>query len=123
METFRHLLAFALVVGVSIGPAQAHHSASMFDASKEVSISGAVKEFQFTNPHAWLIVTVSDSDGEQTNWSVELGAPTLIQGMGIKKSTFSPGDSVTVVLHPLKDGRAAGEFISVTMSDGTVVGR
>ena len=122
MRILRRFLTFALIAGVGIGSAQSHHSAAMFDASKEVSISGAVKEFQFTNPHAWLIVSVPDSDGGQTNWSVELGAPTLIQGMGIKKSTFSPGDTVSVVLHPLKDGRPAGEFISVTLSDGTVVG-
>ena len=123
MKVLRQFLVFALVTGFSVGSAQSHHSAAMFDASKEVAISGAVKEFQFTNPHAWLIVTVADSDGAQTDWSVELGAPTLIQGMGIKKSTFSPGDSVSVVLHPLKDGRPAGEFVSVTLSDGTVVGR
>lgn len=122
MQIVRRFIWIALVLCASAGVVHAHHSGSMFDAGTEMKISGVVKEFQLTNPHAWLLVGVSSPNGESTTWSVELGAPTLIQGMGIGKSTFKGGDEVTVTFHPMKDGRPAGEFISATLSDGTVIG-
>ena len=122
MQLVRRFIWMALVLCAGAGAVHAHHSGSMFDASKQMQISGVIQEFQLTNPHAWLLVAVSGPNGESTTWSVELGAPTLIQGMGIGKSTFKGGDEVTVTFHPMKDGRPAGEFISATLSDGTVIG-
>ena len=44
-------------------PAVAHHSFAMFDASKTVTLEGSVKEFQWTNPHAWIMLTVTNPQG------------------------------------------------------------
>ena len=101
-------------------PASAHHSAAMFDASKELALSGTVKQFQYPNPHAWLIMTVADGD-KVSDWSVGLGAPTLIQRMGIQPSSFPVGETLTVRLHPMKDGRNGGEFVSVQKADGSII--
>jgi hypothetical protein len=55
-------------------PTFAHHSAVMFDDGKEITVSGTVKEFQYTNPHSWLLVDVKNDDGTVTTWGFVFGA-------------------------------------------------
>lgn len=113
------IIILAYVVGLSSSLALAHHAPSMFDLEKEETLTAVVKEFQFTNPHAWLIVTVADGDEETTNWSIEFGAPTLLRKRGVSKRTFLPGQEVIVTIHPMKDGRPAGGLVSLTNADGS----
>jgi hypothetical protein len=40
---------------------------------------------------------------------------------GIKANALRPGDKVTVRTRPLRDGRPAGAWVTVTKSDGTVL--
>ncbi len=101
-------------------PALAHHSGAMFDASKTVTLEGTVKEFQYTNPHSWLQVVVPGPDGKSVEWGFEAEGPSTLLRAGIKAKTFMPGDKVTIVAHPMKDGRPAGGLVSATKADGTV---
>src|ERR1700744_230464 len=103
-------------------PALAHHSGSMFDPTKTVTIEGTVKEFQYTNPHSWLEVVVMGADGKTTEWGFESEGPSTLLRAGIKAKSFMPGDKVTVSCHPMKDGRSAGSLVSVTRAEGAVVG-
>ena len=112
--------ASALVLTIA-GAAAAHHSGAMFDATKEVSLEGTVKEFQYTNPHSWLVVNVPDASGKVTEWSFEAEGPSTLLRAGIKKSSLMPGDKVTVKGHPLKDGRPGAGLMNVTKADGTVL--
>lgn len=115
------LPVFALCL--SAGQAQAHHSSAMFDEEKVSTVSGTIKEFQYTQPHCWLVVTVPGVNGAAPQeWRIESGAPTLLLRMGIEKATFPAGEPVTVSFHPLKDGRAAGEFIKARLASGKEVG-
>jgi hypothetical protein len=102
-------------------PALAHHSGAMFDPTKTVSLQGTVKEFQYTNPHSWLEVVVVGSDGKETEWGFESEGPSTLLRAGIKAKSLMPGDKVTVMGHPMKDGRPAGSLMSVTKADGTVL--
>ncbi|HTK35843.1 MAG TPA: DUF6152 family protein [Caulobacteraceae bacterium] len=119
-KTAMALGATALLLACA-GAAAAHHSAAMFDASKEVSLSGTVKEFQYTNPHSWLVVNIPDAAGKVTEWSFEAEGPSTLLRAGIKKSSLMPGDKVTVKGHPLKDGRPGAGLMNVTKADGTVL--
>jgi hypothetical protein len=114
-------LSAGLLALASAGAALAHHSGAMFDANKEVSLQGTVKEFQYTNPHSWLVVNVPDANGKVTEWSFEAEGPSTLLRAGIKKSSLQPGDKVTVKGHPLKDGRPGAGLINVTKADGTVL--
>jgi hypothetical protein len=116
MKTF--LITASLVALAT--PAFAHHSAAMFDHEKQVTLQGTVKEFQYTNPHSWLQVLVMTADGKIAEWGFEAEGPSTLLRAGIKAKTFQPGDKVTIVAFPMKDGRAAGALISATKSDGTV---
>ncbi len=106
-----------MVVGALV-PVTAHHSHSMFDMTREVSITGTVTSFSYRNPHVFLNVDVKNEKGEIVSWAVEMSNITNMQSRGIYLSTFKPGDTVTVKVNPLKDGRLGGNYTSVTAADG-----
>jgi hypothetical protein len=114
-------LATALAALALQTPALAHHSFAMFDTSKQVSISGVIKDFQYTNPHSWVIVTVAGADGKAVDWAFETEGPSTLLRAGVKHSSLPVGDKVTVKAFPMRDGRPAGALVSVTRSDGSVV--
>ena len=94
--------------------AVAHHSGVMFDDGKSVTLTGTVKEFQYTNPHSWLLVDVKGADGKVTTWGFEAEGPSTLQRAGIRKSDFAPGTEVTITGHPMKDGRPAASWTNAT---------
>lgn len=115
----RVLLAAAL--GSTALVAGAHHSGAMFDEQKEISVTGEVKEFQYTNPHSWLLVDVKGADGQVTTWGFEAEGPSTLLRAGIRRSDFAPGSKVTITGHPMKDGRPAAAWVKATKEDGTVM--
>jgi uncharacterized protein DUF6152 len=96
----------------------AHHSFAMFDFTKTTEITGTVKQFQWSNPHVWLDVIVSDTSGTQTTWGVEMGSPSALYRDGWRQNSVLPGDKVLVVIHPLRDGRSGGSLVSATLPSG-----
>ena len=98
--------------------AWAHHSHSMFDTSREATIIGTVTSFVYRNPHVFLYVDVKSDNGAVQNWSVEMSNISNMERRGIYGSTFKVGDIVTVKMNPLKDGRAGGNYTSLTTADG-----
>ena len=122
----RHLIAGLLMTCGLLAGTQAlvaHHAGTMFtDEVKE--IAGTVKEFQFTNPHAWIQVLEETKPGEAPQeWSVEWGSPNQLGRQGIRPSTFKPGATVTLRIRPMRDGSPAGGFVGAKFADGTTVGR
>ena len=75
----------------SRGLRSAHHSAAMFDEKKTVTVEGVVKEFQFTNPHSWLLVDVTDKNGKVMTWGFEAEGPSTLQRAGIRPSDSPAG--------------------------------
>src|SRR3977135_180855 len=107
---FRALGLATIAVGIFVVPASAHHSFAMFDATKEVTMSGTVKEFEWTNPHSWLRVTVNDQKtGKPVLWALELSSPARLTTMGIHRDSVKVGDVVSVTFHPRKDGKGGGQ--------------
>jgi len=102
--------------------ALAHHSFAAFDRSKKVVLVGKVKEFSFTNPHAWIQLEVQDANGGTTEWGVECGSPNMMARTGWKKDLLQPGDQVAVTVNPLTDGRPNGSLVSITLANGAVLG-
>jgi hypothetical protein len=117
-------LAMALAVAtvsVLATTAQAHHSFAMFDQTQQVTLKGTVHEFQWTNPHAWIHLDVAGANGINDSWQVELNSPNNLKRQGWKSTSVKPGDQVTLVLNPLKDGAKGGLFVSITLPDGSVL--
>jgi hypothetical protein len=113
--------AFGLGLILLAPMASAHHSGSMFDRSKTVSLHGTIKEYQFQNPHVWIEVMVPGADGKETQWSIEGETRNTMTRIGLGYTTLKPGDEVSLRAHPLRDGRNGGVFIDITLPDGKVV--
>jgi len=116
-------LLAAAALSLAAGPAYAHHSYAMFDATKTVALSGTVKQFQFTNPHSWIQVMAPGPNGALTEWSVQMGAPFELIRAGLGPDTLKPGDKITIQIHPAKDGVTAGSFLSATDGNGRPIGK
>ncbi len=113
------LLACAMAVGI-VSPALSHHSHAMFDYAKQVPVKGTVTEFVYRNPHGFLYIDVKGENGETQKYWVEMSNLTQMVTRGIGKTTFKAGDTVTVNLHPLLDGRPGGSYITIVAADGKI---
>jgi hypothetical protein len=112
--------AAALTLGLS--PAHAHHSAAMFDIGHDTVIQGTIKDFQWTSPHAWIMLTV-DKRGRPEQWAIEMNGPSGLSRQGWQPTTLTPGMAVTATIRPLRDGTNGGQFLEIILPDGTVLGR
>jgi hypothetical protein len=123
-RTVRALAAGALGVAwlAMSAPAWVHHSGAMFDREKQITITGTVTEFTWTNPHASFRVDVPNAEGKTESWAIEMNSPNNLVHEGWKRSTIKPGDKVTVKINPLRDGRPGGLYVGITLPDGKYLG-
>src|SRR5687767_10368270 len=114
--TFTAIVAAAfLAAGASL---LAHHSFAPFNTDTEKTITGIVNRFEWTNPHTWLWIDVTDENGKVVTWGVEGMSPNYLARRGWSKTTFKPGDKATVVVRPMRDGSPGGMFVRATLADG-----
>jgi hypothetical protein len=115
-------LTVAATAAVIAGSAaSAHHSTAMFDMQKSVTLSGTIQEFQWTNPHTWIVFEVPNASGGTDEYGIEGMSPNYLARTGWDKHTLSGGDKVDLVIHPLRDGRKGGFDVSVKKPDGTLM--
>ncbi len=106
----------------SAQPAVAHHSFSMFDMSQQATISGTVKSIEWTAPHVWIWVSADAGNGDVKTYGFETVDPAaLARWDGWTKNSLHAGDKVTVEAHPLRDGRAGGSLIRITLASGRIL--
>ena len=113
-------LIAAIAVGFALSvPVQAHHSFTMFDHDKTITISGTLKEFEYINPHCWLHIVAEDPvTGKAVEWSFEMGSVAQIAVQGWKADSVKAGDGISVEAYPMKDGSRGGQYQSAKLSDG-----
>jgi len=115
--TFTALLTIG-ALAISAIPLWAHHSAAMFEKEKTITVEGVVKEFQYTNPHSWLLVDVKNKNGSVTTWGFEAEGPSTLQRAGIRPSDFAAGTKLKITGHPMKDGSPGATWIEAIRADG-----
>ena len=105
-------LALATLGGVAAGltSVAAHHSTTMFDHSKTMTINGAVVELRWVNPHVSLTVSGVVKDSQETSvWVMEMTSPgNLVRAGGWSRNSVKPGDKVQVDFSPLRDTSLKG---------------
>src|SRR5881397_687762 len=114
------LIAASFVVA-SVGPVAAHHSFAPFDLRSEKTVTGTVKRLDWTNPHTWVLVDVPNEQGGTDTWGFEGMSPNYLARRGWTKSTLKPGDTISVVFRPLRDGSKGGSFMNAKFPDGRVL--
>ena len=115
-------LKLVLLATMMVAPVVAHHSFTMFDMTKRITLNGTVTAFEWTNPHCYIEIDVPDESGAAKHWSIELGSPSILLRSGWKYSDVKPGDKVTVIVNPLRDGRPGGMLYRLTLPDGSMRG-
>jgi Family of unknown function (DUF6152) len=106
-QLLKSIGAFAAIVVLAAGISEvaAHHSASMFDFSKTMTIRGSVVELRWVNPHVTLTLNAALTAGEApAEWLMETTSPgNLVRVGGWRRDIVKPGDQVEIVFHPLRD--------------------
>ena len=108
------LIVAAGALFAAAGPTLAHHSRAMFDMTQNITYRGVVKEYRWQNPHSQIVITV----GSDT-WDVEASSINLMVSQGWTRTTFKPGDPITVVAHPGRNGSKVVLLFYVIKADGT----
>jgi hypothetical protein len=118
---FRELVLTAAALGA--GTAVAHHSPVMFDQTQPRTMTGVVREFQWTNPHSYVQLIVKNEQGQDEEWSLEMGASVYLYNLGWRPSSLRAGDTLTVTIAPLRKGGNGGLLLKAATADGKPIGR
>jgi hypothetical protein len=111
-------LAVLLAMASTSGVVWAHHSTALYDFTLDRKLEGVVRSFQWANPHNYAQILVTDDDGKVTEWAVEVGTPATATRMGWAKDSLKPGDHISIVVAPARDGTPAGTLKTATLADG-----
>jgi len=95
-------LIFGVLLAAASGDVQAHHSiAGAYNTAQPVTVEGTIVQFQYVNPHPYLIVDVRRG-GIVEKWYFELDNRRELAAIGITDSTFKPGDRIVVIGSPAR---------------------
>jgi hypothetical protein len=112
-------LTLAIFLLMDLVPAHAHHGASMFDMKQLLTVKGTVTSFEWENPHAMIYADVKDDKGNVQKWSIEIrGGPNALTRAGWNKDALKPGDQVTLIGHPAKNGTNSMRLAKVVLVGG-----
>jgi hypothetical protein len=118
----RTALAVAAGALTISGPLLAHHSFAMYDRDHQITLTGTVSKFEWTNPHGFIELDVPDSNGVVKHYSIECASPNVLTRIGWKFNDLKTGDKVSLLINPLKNGKAGGMLEKATLPDGRVLG-
>jgi hypothetical protein len=113
--------AVAILAGALSAPLYAHHSTSLYDAAKELTLTGTVSSLFWGNPHIYIELLTAASDEPAVTWSVVSGTPALNVRNGWKYGDVKVGDKVTVVINPARDGTRQAILDRITLADGRTI--
>ena len=124
----RCLYQVGLAIAVLFGAVQvsAHHSATVaYHVDKEITVTGAITDVKWENPHTWIYLDAKSDTGAPTKWSFETIVPYQLYRRGVTPAVLKPGMQVTVTAHPARDAsRNAGELVTLITGEGqTLIGR
>ena len=95
-----------------------HHSTAMYDSQNPVTITGVVKKFDWTNPHAFIFLEVKGADGKVVEWEVEMMSLNHLRGYGWTSKTVKPGDVISCTGSPAKSGDPSMISNRMKLADG-----
>ena len=99
----RSSLCGAIVVALCGTVVHAHHSIwGMYDEGRRVTVDGLVAQFQFVNPHPFVMVDVKDARGNAQSWKLELDNRRELVDVGVAGDTLKVGDRVIVTGSPAR---------------------
>ena len=118
-------ITLTLIVAISAfvpsTPASAHHSYAAVDTTRRATVQGTVTTLEWTNPHVWLWIAV-DENGTSAPYAFESLSPSeMTRFLGWNKRVVTPGQPVTIIYAPFRNGERGGALVTVTFADGRVL--
>jgi hypothetical protein len=111
--------ALATAVFLSTAPVSAHHSFAPYEPQLQIKLSGVVTDFKWMNPHVYIRMDVPDPEKSKTrHWLIECANPGILNRVGWKFNMVKAGDTITVIVSPLRNGEPAALLKQITLSDG-----
>jgi hypothetical protein len=116
-------LALAALFLMAFGSAFAHHGSGVsYDLRKIVTMEGTVTEFQWRNPHVYVMYDVKDAQGNVVNWGAETHSPVVCENQdGWSKSTLKPGDKITISVFPSRIGTDRGLLAKIVLNGKVII--
>lgn len=109
----------AALVLLLAAPARAHHSFAPYEPELQIKFTGVVTEFRWINPHVYISMDVPDEKtGATRHWLIEGANPGILNRVGWKFNMVKPGDTITVIVSPLRNGEPAALLKQITLADG-----
>ena len=108
-------LCFALLIAA---PAFAHHSTAPYDMENPITLKGVVERLEWTNPHAYIYVKVTDDQGHDGEWAVEINSPNYLKHNGWTRNTIKAGDTITFTGGAAKSGAKTMRCTTVQLASG-----
>jgi hypothetical protein len=114
----RAIAAAALMMASAV-LVQAHHSFAVYEPTLQIKLTGVVTKFKWTNPHVYVEIDVMDPKTNETrHWLLECASTSILNRSGWKFNMLKPGDTITVIVSPLRTGEPAALLKQLTLADG-----
>jgi len=109
------------LLAVAVAPVAAHHSFSAFNMTAEKTVAGTVKTVEWTNPHIWIWIDVTNDKGGKDTFGFEGMSPNFLERRGWSRTTLKVGDKISVTFRPLRDGNNGGMWMTGKMESGKIL--
>ena len=116
----QRLLSFLFLL-TCCSPTFAHHSTAIYDSDNPIELSGRVVEWKFTNPHCFIILEVTATNGAPQTWNLEGGNTAGLFRQGWTPDTLQAGDEIMLTVRPLRSGTTGGNYSNPRWRDGAVI--
>lgn len=120
----RALAAGGLALAIALTtapPTLAHHSFAPYEPELQIALTGTITHYQWTNPHIYLEIDAPDPEtGEMRHWLIECANPGILNRIGWSFDMMSVGDTVDVIVAPLRNGEPGALLKAIRLPDGTV---
>ncbi|HTA41835.1 MAG TPA: DUF6152 family protein [Bryobacteraceae bacterium] len=113
------VMAVGLFAGVT--PSFAHHSTAMYNMASPTTVTGVVKRFEWTNPHAFIYLEVTDEQGKKAEWAIEMMSLNHLKSYGWLHDTVKPGDVISCTGGAAKSGDPAMLSSLIKLPDGRMI--
>jgi hypothetical protein len=104
---------------VAMAPLQAHHSFAPYEPTLQIKLAGVVTDFKWANPHVYIEIDAPDAKTGQTrHWLIEGASTSILNRAGWRFNMLKPGDKITVIVSPLRNGEPAALLKQIVLADG-----
>jgi DNA/RNA endonuclease YhcR with UshA esterase domain len=111
-------LSVCLALSLAAAPAFAHHSTAPYDMQNPVTVKGVVERLEWTNPHAYVYLSVKDDKGNVQEWAIEINSPNYLKHNGWTSTTLKPGDVISCTGGAAKSGAKTMRCTTVELANG-----